>query len=134
MKFDTPFGTWLHVAADFGRLQLVRQLVEMGADLHLEGGSEQGNPLYMAANGGHLEVLNYLLDHGARPDVNRPESNPLFAAIDQGHYEVAKRLIAAGIDVSVEYKGTSGVAKNALSYARDWGRSDIATLIENATR
>jgi len=58
-----------------------------------------------------------------------PERNPLFAAIDNGHLEIAKALIDAGIDTTVKYKGTSGKTKDALSYARDWGREDIEALI-----
>lgn len=131
---DTPFGTWLHVAAAYGRLHVVQKLVEMGADIHANGGPENANPVYNASYGGHLEVLNYLLTIGAKPDVREPDRNPLFAAITLGHSDIAKRLIEAGIDVNVTYRGTSGKLKNALSYARDWGRSDIALLIESVAK
>ncbi|WP_425618161.1 ankyrin repeat domain-containing protein [Anatilimnocola sp. NA78] len=128
---ETTFGTWLHVAAQYDRLQVVKRLIEMGADIHKPGGIEDANPLFMAADSGSIAVLDYLLSLGAKADVSRPESNPLFAAIDRGHPEVAKRLIESGIDVRVKYKGASGV-KDAHSYALDWGRKDIAALIENS--
>ncbi|WP_425618162.1 ankyrin repeat domain-containing protein [Anatilimnocola sp. NA78] len=128
----TPFGTWLHVAAAYGRINVVKKLIEMGADMHLNAGIENATPLFMAAFDGHIEVLDYLLSLGAKADVSRPEGNPLFAAINQGHTQVAKRLIESGIDVHVKYKGTSGAVKDAHSYALDWGRKDIAALIEAA--
>lgn len=122
-------GTWLHVAASFGRLEIVKRLIEMGADVNAYGGLEDSTPLQQAAADGHNEVARYLLSHGARLDVSIPDRNPLFAAIIGGHKEMAELLIDAGIDTTVSYSGRSFKNRTALSFARDRGQSEIAQLL-----
>src|SRR5580692_10197229 len=77
LNMMTPFGTWLHVAASFGKLDVVKRLLEMGADVNMYGGTFGGGPLKEAASEGHLDVVKYLLSHGAKLDVSEPERNPL---------------------------------------------------------
>jgi ankyrin repeat protein len=129
LRMHTPFGTWLHVAAAHGRLDIAKFLVSEGSEIEAHGSTANGTPLLAAASNGHIEIVNYLLSLGAKMEVDLPERNPLFAAIDNGHLEIAKALIDAGIDTTVKYEGTSGKTKDALSYARDWGRKDIEALI-----
>jgi uncharacterized protein len=83
LSITTSFGTWMQVAASFGKLDIVRMLVEeMGADVNARGGVVyDGGPLYAAVTEGHADVVRYLLDHKAELDVSEPTRNPLFAAI-----------------------------------------------------
>jgi ankyrin repeat protein len=127
----TPFGTWLHVAASFGQLDIVKRLIEMGADLNAYGGIAGGGPLHLAASDGHLNVVEYLLSRGAALDVSEPERNPLFGAIYGGHTAVAKLLIESGIDTKIRYSGESMKDMDALAFAREWGRTDIVELLAN---
>jgi uncharacterized protein len=128
-RMVTPFGTWLHVAASIGQLDIAKYLVETGADVNAYGGTAGGGPLHRAASDGHLEVARYLIGQGAALDVSEPERNPLFGAIYGGHTAIAKLLIDSGIDTTVKYTGESMKNMDALAFAREWGRKDIVELL-----
>jgi ankyrin repeat protein len=123
------FGTWLHVAASLGQLEIVKRLVDMGADVNAVGGLEGSTPLHLAAAAGHLDIAKYLLSHGATLDASAPENNPLFGAIYGGHTEMVKLLMDAGIDTSVRYQGRSIKNMDALAFARERGQSDIEQML-----
>ena len=125
----TPFGTWLHVAASFGQFDIIKRLLELGADLNACGGTAGGGPLHRAASDGHLEVVRYLLGQGANLDVSEPERNPLFGAIHGGHREIVTALIDAGIDTSVRYTGESMKDMDAFAFAHERGELDIEHLL-----
>lgn len=129
LGFDSPFGTWLHVAAKCGNLDVVKYLVEQGMNVNARGGITGGAPVDLAASQGHPRVVKYLLTHGAELDVSEPERNPLFGAIYGGHTAVARLLIDSGIDTAVKYTGPNMKGMDALAFAREWGRTDIATMI-----
>jgi hypothetical protein len=59
----------LGTAAQFGRAEIVRRLLEAGEDpsrYNPPGGHSHGTPLHHAAGGGFLEVVRLLVEHGAR--------------------------------------------------------------------
>ena len=85
LEMMTPFGTWLHVAASHGKLEIVKRLIGLGADVNAYGGICGGGPLNEAASNGHTDTVKYLLSCGAKLDVSEPERNPLFSAIYGGH-------------------------------------------------
>jgi ankyrin repeat protein len=132
LEMMTPFGTWLHVAASIGKVDIVKRLVEMGANVNAYGGTAGGGSLHRAASDGHVEVVRFLLKCGAELDVSEPERNPLFGAIHWGHTEIAKMLIGSGIDTSVKYTGESMKNMDALAFAREWGRADIVDLLASS--
>jgi ankyrin repeat protein len=55
-------------------------------------------PLYLAAMGGHQDIVGYLLDKGARTDVHDTfcKAALLDFVLDRKHYAVAKLIIAKG--------------------------------------
>jgi ankyrin repeat protein len=126
----TPFGTWLHVAADFGNLTLAQRLVSLGADVNQRSGTFGGAAVNLAAAKGHIEVVRYLLSEGAELDVGEPERNPLFSAIYGGHIEIVRLLVEAGIDWRVKYTGEYMKGMGALAFARERGQRDIAEYLE----
>lgn len=121
----------IYFAAGQGRLRILRMLVEMGADINEETSLGE-TPLEAAASDGHLEVVTYLVERGATLEAQRPERNPLFAAIYGGHLDVAHHLLAVGMDPHITYRGESGRLKNALSFAQEYGRSEIVELLQKA--
>jgi ankyrin repeat protein len=99
---DTP----LIEAAANGHMEVVKLLIENGADVNLKGEAWYG-PLHAAAAKGHLEVVKILLENGA--DVNIFHHNkPLHNAAMNGHIEVARILLAHGADINA--KGTDEAA------------------------
>ena len=87
----------LHFAAGKGRLEVVRFLVEHGADVKATGGWAEETALHWAAFFGHLEVVRYLVGQGA--DVNAKNSTDwtaLAGAVSGGHTEVVAYLKSVG--------------------------------------
>lgn len=130
LHMSTPFGTWLHIAAAAGRLNMVEYLIQKGLDPDARGGTLGGNALNVAASHGHVGVVKYLLSRGAQMDVSEPERNPLFSAIYGGHEDVVLLLLERGIDASIKYSGDSMNEMDAIAYARERGRLDIAEIIQ----
>ena len=73
----------------------------------------------------HLEPgFTKLLDAGTF------EANPLFSAIYNNHFDVAKYLIDNGIDLKAAYAIGELDNCDALEYARQYGRTEIADYIK----
>ena len=127
---DTPFGSWLHLAAKHGALTIVQQLLLAGLNPNQRGGVMGGTPINLAALEGHLEIVTHLHQQGAIFETDEPELNPLFSAIQGNHVQVADYLIRSGIDTSVAYSGDNMNETNAVKYAQEWGASEIEELLE----
>jgi uncharacterized protein len=121
----TPLGTWLHIAAKGGNLELVQCLISLGADVNARGGTFGGAPINLAAGYGQLHVVRALLAQGSELDVSEPERNPLFSAIQGGHLAIVKLLVERGIDYHVRYTGESMKNMDALAFARERGQAEI---------
>ncbi|KAF7328544.1 NACHT and ankyrin domain protein [Mycena venus] len=95
------------VASDYGHLQMVKLLIESGADVTATGGSH-GSTLQAAAARGQAEMVNYLL--GKKPGqeyLNHKGGNygtALCAACANGNVEVVSALLQAGAKWNVNGK------------------------------
>ncbi|KAH8817550.1 ankyrin repeat-containing domain protein [Flagelloscypha sp. PMI_526] len=102
----------LHVAAFEGKLEMVRFLIEKGADVNV-GGRVYGTALQAAAFMGNLNIVRFLVEKGA--DVN-PSGDKygtaLQAAISSGSLEVIHFLLENGADVDAD----GGSALQASAY------------------
>lgn len=128
LKQMTPFGTWLHIAASFGRLDIAKYLIDQGLHPNERGGTFGGNALNLAASKGHVEMVEYLIACGSELDVSEPERNPLFSAVYGGHQAVVALLLSRGIDSSVRYNGTYMRDMDAKAFAKERGHTDIAQM------
>lgn len=129
LEMMTPFGSFLHVAAAHGKLDIVKRLVELGADVNAYGGITRSGSLNQAASRGYLEIVRYLLSCGAKLDVSSPEKNPLFSAIHGGHMDIVKLLMDSGIDAEIKYSGASMKNMDAVEFAKERGQIDIARFL-----
>ncbi|MFP3939992.1 MAG: ankyrin repeat domain-containing protein, partial [Thermoanaerobaculia bacterium] len=129
-------GTPLIRAAASGHVEVVRELLDAGADpdAAVEG---DGNPLIAAAAGGHLEVLRLLVESGGDMDRVVPgDENPLIQAAANGHLEVVRYLLDQGADpnVRVEIPPTSwrpeGEVRTPLAMARRGGHEAVVRLLQ----
>jgi uncharacterized protein len=136
LGLDTPFGTWIHMAAAHDKLEITRWLLSKGLDVNARGKTIEGRPLDEAAANGHFQVAKCLVDAGASLDVSESVRNPLFSAIvgglSKGHTEIAKLLIERGIDTTIRYPNLKNM--NALEYADEWGREDVVKLLKKVRR
>jgi len=120
----------LHLAVRKGHLQIVKELVNHGADVNsLEYG---GGPIGTAASEGHVDIMKYLLEHGANLDVSSPSLNPLFDAIYGGQCDSVRFLLESGIDANVVYRLEGGQLRNAISFAKELGQTEIVDLLTSA--
>ena len=127
----------LCVAARAGNEEIVRLLIEAGADVNASeksGFGEKGhNPLGAASCNGHLGVMNKLLIAGA--DINglsqRSES-ALFVAAAKGQLEAVQLLLDknANAELSCGYK-----RRTALHEACAWFKVDtVHCLLQNGAK
>jgi len=65
--FGGRHDTAIMAAASLGMVDLVRKLIDFGANVHDEN-DKGSDALYAACMGGHMDVVELLLDSGA--DVN----------------------------------------------------------------
>ena len=94
-------GTGLHHAinhgegggAPNGRLDVVRFLIENGADQNVRHGEWKATAIDFATYTGRTEIVDYLLQQGA-DDLD----TALHTAVSQGHLEIIKLLLKKGAD------------------------------------
>jgi hypothetical protein len=115
----------LHLAVDMDKPDVVKLLLEHGADKN--GKDSYGQSLVMtAASNHHVDVLKQLIAAGA--DVNAPNQyriTPLAVAAEQGHLDEVNLLVAAGAKVNA--RDTAG--GTALSVAILRGYKDIVAAL-----
>lgn len=90
----------LCLAAAFGHEEMVRTLLEGGADVNARSRSLGGvAPLHSAAFGRNPTIVKALLDAGADVDARQQGGfTALHAAAQNGDAEIAQLLVAAGAD------------------------------------
>jgi ankyrin repeat protein len=112
----------LMLASLKGLTEVVRQLVEKGADVNKPGWA----PLHYAATNGHLEIMNLLLENHAYIDASSPNgSTPLMMAALYGSPSAVKLLLEAGADPLI----TNSLGLNAVAFAQRHGRMESAEII-----
>jgi len=91
----------LMVAAMDGDLAIVKELIEMGADMHAEN-NDGNQPLWFAAASGNTAMLKLLLQAGADADhINFNGYTTLMFAASTGKLAVVETLLAAGANSTI---------------------------------
>jgi uncharacterized protein len=112
----------LMLAAFKGLTEISEQLIKRGADVNKPGWA----PLHYAATGGHLAVLQLLLDNYAYIDAASPNgSTPLMMAAMYGTASATKLLLEAGADPSIK----NDLGLSALDFALRGKRQESAEII-----
>ena len=100
--------TMLHAATRHGRLEVMRVLLDAGAELQARGWYDASTPLHMAAWNDQPEAAELLLDRGATVDVRSgaiENDTPLDWAIIKAATATARVLIEGGALVGDVQRG-----------------------------
>jgi ankyrin repeat protein len=121
-------NTPLIKAAAYGRIEVVKLLLEKGADVnkHNEGGE---TPLHYAARHGHVKVMEILLDHGADPTKKGTGcGTPMQWAGRGGQIGAIKVLMRYGVSVNQRGSGDGTALHEAVNHDHP---DTVRFLLEN---
>ena len=132
MGCESPYRTPLMIAAEEGKENLAKLLVEYGADVNAV--DHYGDTALMwAANDGHLNVVEFLVEHGA--NVNAAATGLIYAgftaliyASEKGYVNMVKYLIKHGANINAKNKN----GDTALSIAEKNGHTEVARILREA--
>ena len=94
--------TPLSEAAEQGYIDIMELLVAEGADVNADDTWRRGTPLYLAVLKGNKDVVQFLIDNGAKADGRKKfYINPLSRADVEGHKRWAELLVAEGSDITI---------------------------------
>lgn len=103
----TSITTPLFIASESGKLDIVKSLIGLGADVNRSIPPHKYSPLHIASHLGHSEIVRELLTAGAEPNVKiagkltRLEGfTPLHFAAQKNLTEIIKLLIAHKAEVN----------------------------------
>lgn len=113
----------LHMACKMGHQEVVQELLAYGVDLE-SSDIDFGTPLCAAAFGGHISVMEILLEAGANTDES-VNGSALWYAASRGHSQIVEKLLAMGVTL-----GIRSSSRNALKEASFWWfRKDIIQIL-----
>ena len=119
------YGSALQVSSYNGSEDIVKTLLDKGADVNARGGY-YGDAIHAAFEGGNAKIMQILLEKGT--DINTPEdecNNLLYQALQRGREDVVRMLLARGANVNAQ----RGFYGNALQAASALGRDTVVQML-----
>lgn len=128
---DIAGQTALMYASELGRLEVVKYLVEKGADINAKSGRHgRGTALIYASGLNRITVMDYLLEHGADIDsVTHFNETALFWATAKGHIDAVNLLLRMKANTKIKNKK----GKTVLDVAKELNRKEIELALELAS-
>ncbi len=124
--------TLLHLAAEFGQVDVVRLLLGRGADPNAVSMNERrATPLHAAITARHRDTASLLLALGASPNaIEHGGLTALHLAARYGDEAIVDMLLLRGADATRK----SDDGKTAVEVAQDAGHSALARLLRTSSR
>ena len=123
-------GTPLMYAAYVGNIEVIKLLIEKGADVNARN-NHNGTALMLVAQRGDLVSVRLLLEKGADARVRHASGYTALmyaAASENSDPELIRAFLARGVELNV--KANDG--ETALKLAGRKGRTEIVRLLEKA--
>jgi len=95
----------LYVAAFYGHSDVVKLLHDNGVDPRAKN-SNGYSPFFVACQGGHVNVANYIMPLVDVNELGGSGASPLYIAAQRDHVEVVKILLKAGANKSIGFHGS----------------------------
>lgn len=125
-------STLLHLAAEFGQVDVVRLLLGRGADPNaVSMNDRRATPLHTAIRARHRDTASLLLALGASPNaIEQGGLTALHLAARYGDEAIVDMLLLRGADATRK----SDDGKTAVEVAQDAGHSALARLLKTSSR
>ena len=131
----------LLTAVDEGQSDVVQELLDSGIDPNKDASSDGAYPLHLASLKGNKEIVQILLDNGAKIDLratNKDKATPLAWAAFFGQKDVVSLLIEAGAPINAidanQYTplDAAGIAWRARQDNAAWAKNlmEIITILK----
>ncbi|MFP3030404.1 MAG: ankyrin repeat domain-containing protein, partial [Wolbachia sp.] len=128
---DKNGNTLLYSAAEIGDLNLVKLLLDNGANIEAKNGEYQATPLHGAVENYRIDVVKLLLNRGANVNAEDKDNwTPLHYGADTNSLDIVKVLVDAHANLGA--KGNYG--KTPLDIAKDKGHNNIVEYLEKKLR
>lgn len=115
----------LNQAALSGDAGRIRELLSQGADVNGRG-MHAMTPVLSAARGGHLEVVQLLVEKGAAVNDHNDSGSALMWAVSSGNEDLVAYLLQNGADA----KWTNSLGTTAVAIARGQKKTNLVNSVE----
>jgi len=97
-------------ACEAGDLERVRELARGGVDV-CRANDDGWTPMMFACKHGHLHIVQFLFQNGAKDDVRRPNNDgatPMWFACQEDHLDIVQFLFQNGAEDDVRRPDNNG--------------------------
>lgn len=124
------YGTPLHHAAYGGHLDLMKTLIERGANVNAKD-SLDNTPLALAAQQEHVQAVEVLLQHRADANIATMNGETAFHdAVLAGNLEIVSLILSHGGKADVKGKKVTGdIIPSPREYAQEHGTPEMKRLL-----
>ncbi|KAL8786582.1 MAG: hypothetical protein Q9213_002719 [Squamulea squamosa] len=118
----------LQKAAESGRIEIIKILLEFGVSINAEGAPYGGTALWYAARQGLVDTVEVLLGAGAEIEIQpshvNKDHNALISAVERGHFQIVQILLSNGANLNATSEGLT-----ALEFALQHKHKPVAELL-----
>lgn len=125
----TDIAGWasLHVAVDFGYMEIIDILLDHEVDIDMRIYAGVHRPIHLAVINNNEMVLKKLIDRGASVCMRSDHKSPMIIAVERRNERIIKVLLEKGGDVDQRYA-------EALNIAVKCGNEAIIRLLVESNR